>query len=375
MKKILLLFLSLTLIFTNEFALVYLSPDKQIGIDYLIKIRFFNLIIFVTLLIIYLYYENYLRLNFTKKTLFFIFYLFSIDFLSGYAQFGYPTNEKDSIRYIFPYDWVRGEPNVSGHNEFGFRGVPPNTERDEKKFVIGFFGGSTGYAGSPPIIDLISQELKKNNLDNISINFSSVSSNHNQHLHRLLEFYEYEYDVIVFYGGSNETLTHYYYDSRPGYPYNFYLHDSNANKDLNFLIKKSNIIGEIDKIFSVYFKFDPKTSNEKDYKNWRIGIKNNYFDTIKKAKDITEKMIKPNRCKKTSFIGIFQPMAPFNNRTENLVSYIRSDLEKNDIFDLSNLTTQLNFIDHSHIDQKSKEIVAYTIFPLVKSILENKDLC
>ena len=80
-------------------------------------------------------------------------------------------------------------------------------------------------------------------------------------------------------------------------------------------------------------------------------------------------------CKKTSFVAIFQPMAPFNKRTENLVNYVRSDLEKNKIFDLSNLKTKLSFIDHSHIDQKSKEIVAENIFPLVKRVLENKDLC
>jgi hypothetical protein len=93
-------------------------------------------------------------------------------------------------------------------------------------------------------------------------------------------------------------VQHYFYDSKPGYPYNFYLHDSNANKDINFLIKKSNIIGEVDKLYNVYLKFDPKTSNEDDYKNWRITIKNNYFTKIKKAKEITENIIKPNKCKK-----------------------------------------------------------------------------
>ena len=165
MKKIILIILSLILIFINELTLANLSPDSNLGIHYLIKIRFFNLITFLSMIIVYFYYENFLTVKITKKIFFIIFYLFTIDYVSKFVGFGYPTNEKDSIRYIFPYDWIRGEPNVVDHNEFGFRGVAPNTIRDPKKFVIGFFGGSTGYAGTPPIIELLSQKLKKNNFE------------------------------------------------------------------------------------------------------------------------------------------------------------------------------------------------------------------
>ena len=375
MNKIILLVLFVILILSNELILVNLSEDNNISPYFLTKIRFLNLITLLSFLVVYFYYENFIKLNLTRKILITIFYLFIVDFVSGYAQFGYPTNERDSIRYIFPYDWVRGEPNVADHNEFGFRGMAPNTIRDPKKFVIGFFGGSTGYNGAPPIIELLSQKLKKNNFDNININFSSVSSNHNQHLHRLLEFNEYNYDIIIFYGGANETLQHYYYDNRPGYPYNFYLHDSNANKDINFLIKKSNIIGEVDKLYNVYLEFDPKTSNEDDYKNWRFSVKKNYFTTIKKAKEITKNIIKPNKCKKTSFVAIYQPMVPLAGRAEDLVNYVGSDLNENEIFDFSDLKDDVKFTDHSHIDQKSKNIVADNIYSIVKKILENKDLC
>ena len=75
-----------------------------------------------------------------------------------------------------------------------------------------FFGGSTGYNGNPPISDLIE------NLNNIikvkTYNFSSVSSNHNQHLHRLLKYSNLKFDLIIFYGGFNETIQTY---SRPGF--------------------------------------------------------------------------------------------------------------------------------------------------------------
>ena len=36
-------------------------------------------------------------------------------------------------------------------------------------------------------------------------------SNHNQHLHRLVKFSEFKFDVVIFYGG-NELLNNYYYD-------------------------------------------------------------------------------------------------------------------------------------------------------------------
>ena len=74
-------------------------------------------------------------------------------------------------------------------------------------------------------------------------------------------------------------------------------------------------------------------------------------------------------------MGIFQPTDFFNKRTEDLVNYVRSDLNKNEIFDFSSLNDNLNFIDYVHIDQKSKNIVVDNIYPIVKKILENKDLC
>ena len=376
MKKTIIIFLLLIEILINEFTLTQFSSDKSIGIETVIKIRFFNLIIFISGIIIFFYYNDFLKLKTFTKFLIIVIYIFSIDFVSGYVNFGYPKSEKDSIRYIFPYDWIRGEPNKHDHNEFGFRGYPPNVKRVSEKFVIGFFGGSTGYQGNPTIVGILSNKLQNENLDNIVINFSSVSSNHNQHIHRLLEFYEYNYDLIIFYGGWNETVQHYYYDYRPGYPFNFYLHDSNSNKNFNFLIKKSNIVGEIDKIYKVYQTFNPKTSNEIEYKKWKIEIKKNYFKTIKKAEDITKLMIKPNKCKKTSFLPILQPSAfTFDKRIENLLDYVKVDLNNYNIQNFDYLTKKIEFIDSVHIEQKSKDVIAEEILILVKEIFRNENIC
>lgn len=375
MKKIILISLILVEVFVNEFSLVYLSSDNNIGSNNIVKIRFFNLIIFITIILIHFYYKNFIKIKLFYKFLILILYFLSIDILSRNAEFGYPKNEKDSLRYIFPYDWIRGEPNKLDHNKYGFRGKPPDLNRDYDKFIIGFFGGSTGYQGDPPIINIVSSKLNEINIKNEIINFSSVSSNHNQHLHRLLEFSEFSYDLIIFYGGGNESITHYYYDSRPGYPYNFYLYDKKTNDLVQLLTKYSNLIGEIDKIFSIYLEFNPKTSNEIDFKNWVNETKQNYFNTIKKTKNLSEKMLKPNRCKNTFFLPIFQPLNPLNDRTKILVQSIKKDLKENEIYNFSNLEKELIFTDFIHIDQNSKEIVANQIFKLVKKIFENKDNC
>ena len=373
MKKIIVIIISFGILI-NEFTLSYIL-DVNIGNANIRKIRFFNLITFITLLIIFFYYENFKKIKKPKKILILIIYLISLDFFSGYVGYGYSKDEKDELRYIFPYDWIRGEPNKLDHNQFGFRGKSADIKRNNDKFLIGFFGGSTGYEGSPTIIEIISKKMSGINMANDVINFSSISSNHNQHLHRLLEFSEYKYDLIIFYGGGNETIQQYYYDSRPGYPYNFFLYDLKKISFINILIKYSNLIGEINKKFNLYAIFNPKTSNEADYRKWVNKINKNYFKTMEKAKNISEKMLQSNKCNKTQFLGIFQPLKPPNNRTKKLVNTIKSDLNNSKIYDFSYLKKRLIFKDYIHVDQRSKEIIANEILFLIKEKLQNKNIC
>ena len=160
---------------------------------------------------------------------------------------GYPSDhEQEYIQRIpSPYDMFSGKPNVRDHNSDGFRGND-FVNAAEKQLSIAFFGGSTGYEGNPPIVDLVNQKLNSDNIKTIVYNFSSVSSNHNQHLHRLLKFSKYNFDIVIFYGGFNETFQTLYADPRPGYPFNFWtvgeLHP------LKFtLLKYSPFFSEIDK--------------------------------------------------------------------------------------------------------------------------------
>ena len=375
MRKTLLISLILIEILVNEISLIYFSVDKSIGIENVSKIRFFNLIIFITILIIFFYYQNFVKLKFFYKITCLISFIVLIDVISGYVGFGYPKNESDSLRYVFPYDWIRGEPNKLDHNEFGFRGKSPDIKREKDKFIIGFFGGSTGYQGDPSIIEIVSKKLDENNLKNEVFNFSSVSSNHNQHLHRLLEFSEYKYDLIIFYGGGNETIQSYYYDSRPGYPFNFYIYENDPFSILNIFMRYSNIIGEVDKIFKIYLDFNPKTSNDDNFDIWIDQTKKNYLKTLQKAKNLSENLILPNKCKKTHFLPIFQPLEPPDKRSGKLVEIVKKDLAKNNILNFTNLINDLTFVDFIHIDQKSKYLVAEEIYILSKKIFENKDLC
>ena len=116
----------------------------------------------------------------------------------NFLDFGYPSHyaEEKVFRYPTPIDSFTGKPNERDLNEFGFKG---KFENNTNYLSIAFFGGSTGYGGNPTILEAISEKLKKKGFDNISINFSSVSSNHNAHLHRLVEFSQFNYDLIIKY--------------------------------------------------------------------------------------------------------------------------------------------------------------------------------
>ena len=369
MKKILLFLSLLLLLFVNEFTLVNFSAENYLKEYNLVKIRFFNLINFIFILLIYFFWADFVKLKIIPKFLISFLLLISIDYLSKYAGFGYGHDKSDYHRYIFPYDWVRGKPNVLDHNQFGFRGkVTPDIERDKNKIVIALFGGSTGYYGDPTILQSVSNNLKKKGYPNIAINFSSVSSNHNQHLHRLLEFSEHKYDFIIFYGGGNETFQQLYYDPRPGFPYNFYMFE-NLTSPIFYLSKYSNIMGELDKQFKITFYFksptklgenlrNPINLNDEDFKIWSDQIKMNYFTTLNKAKQISENMIKPNKCIRTSFVSFFQPINISDEKLKLLVNNVQKDLKKNNVKDLFYLKDKVIFKDIIHIDQNSKNLIS-----------------
>jgi hypothetical protein len=182
--------------------------------------------------------------------------MFDVFILHNLFDFGYPRHyEEENIeRFPSPYIEFTGKPNVKDHNEFGFRGdsfakVAPGV------FKIAFWGGSTGYGGSPPITKILERELINRLKQSVFVaNYSVVSSNHRQHLHGVIEFLpQFKPDLIIFYGGYNETIQTAFYDPRPGYPYN-YFYRSETTPFVKLLLRNSAIIGEIDKRIGIFTK-------------------------------------------------------------------------------------------------------------------------
>ena len=246
--------LLLSLILFNEFTLTYFDKTPPLSVETLSIIRktnFFILIIFFY--IKYFYLNNKLNFinkkifNIVKKISFVLFILVAIDIFFKYIGFGINSHwyDEENIRFNSPYDMFSNKPNVLDHNTLGFRGPNLNKDINENILSIAFLGGSTGYTGAPPIPELLGKYLNNNGVNNIVYNFSVNSSNHNQHIHRLIKYINYQYDIIIFYGGNNESIQYLQYDTRPSYPYNYFM-----KNDLSifkvFLLKHSSIFGIIE---------------------------------------------------------------------------------------------------------------------------------
>lgn len=224
-------------------------------------------------------------------------------------KFGYHTHyqQENYYRYPTPYTMFSGKPNVLDHNEFGFRGKSLK-EAGPQTFKIAFFGGSTGYLGDPPIASIMEQELSKAlELDIHVANFSVVSSNHRQHLHAILEYLPgYEPDLIIFYGGYNETVHGATYDPRPGYPYNFF-YRSELGDLRKLLIRHSALAGMFDIKTGLISGLNDLRNEQKPLSDeWNNAIVSKYFETLELANRMTH-TIHSNRYGKSRFIAFYQP--------------------------------------------------------------------
>ena len=268
-------------------------------------------------------------------------------------------NQSNIQRKPYPYLMFKGAPNAADHNYLGYRISDPITRNT---INIALFGGSTGYQGSPAIINLLTQKLNALKTDNqyAPLNFSVVSSNHNQHLHSIIENYnEYPIDIIVFYGGYNETFQTALYDPRPGFPYNFQVRNEMSPEEM-FLRKHFVLYTIIEKNFKK-FPLKPFTSN------WNTQIVENYIKTIDGARLIS-KSLTTGRCK-TPFLFIYQPYqipekVPelFRDQVHsNIKSYAISSKDGIDVSDSLN-EYQSEYLDGVHLSQSGRKIVAQEIF-------------
>ena len=263
-------------------------------------------------------------------------------------------------RVPYPYVMFKGKENIYDHNSIGYKF---NENLPADNFRIAFYGGSTGYNGDPTIVEIIASEISKNSdLKFSALNFSIPASNHNQHLHSLLEFgFKYKPDIIIFYGGYNETLLTARYDPRPGFPYNFYIRNELA-PEIMLLLKHSVLSRSL--IFTTLGKKLVGINNEVFSPEWNKKIVNNYFSVIEKSKMISEKIVS-GRCK-NFFISFYQPynMSPsfvpdvfIKDVHEKIIKTINLNEYTNDVsYVLSETSSQ--YTDPVHVTQNAKYEIA-----------------
>lgn len=352
--------------------------------------------------------ENIIRHTkaFVVKHKYFIFFVLIycvLDFyiLPVYYQFGYQPGAQEfkNQRFRVPYIEFTGEPNFHKkididinapdkrlkfawdvhHNEMGYLGKSIREAPDSCVKIL-FFGGSTGYYGHPPIPELLETELnqKLNGKKVFIANCSVVSSNHNQHIHALIEqFIGKKIDMVIFYGGYNENIQPLSYDPRPGYPYNFYFNNECAHWRLN-LVKYSSILGEIDKRYGIITginSFRKKYAANKA--KWYRSIADNYLKTLENAKLITNKVLQSGAYSQTKFIAIYQPfIVPVDFISTG--KYIQKQVRSSDyIYDMNNLIntkTQKNvmYYDNIHVNQEGNQLIAEKIAALCLNIMSQK---
>ena len=370
-KKIFFLIFLLLLFNKNTLLFLYKFYNTKNLIFVSTKIEFISNLIIFFIIFFFIISNYYLRIKKINFIFIFLFFFISADIFCSIV-FNYGKEDEMFRRYPSPYDMFRGKPNQKFkfiNNSFGFRGDEIKDIKD-KKLTIGFFGGSTGYNGRPPIIDIISDLLKKDGILNRVYNFSSTSSNHSQHLHRLIEFMEYPFDIIIFYGGGNETEGYYYYDPRPNYPYNFY-YKNELNNFSKIILENSFFFYELDKLTGWISRRNILQKEKNDnFELWSQKILENYFSVLIKAQNITYNSLKPNICSKSNFFAFFQPLNPTNKEVFFMQEkIIKSELKNNinNFYDLSLIKDKLNFTDTIHVTDSSNFFVANEIYYHLKN--------
>jgi len=290
--------------------------------------------------------------------------------------FGYPHHyeQENFQRFPSPGDSFAGKPFAYNHNQFGFRGAfLKSSEISDTTLSIAFFGGSTGYNGNPPIAEIIKNKFRNKKIQVETYNFSSISSNHTQHVHRLLKYYDkYSFDIVVFYGGGNEILQYSNYDPRPGYPYNFFFRNE-LTPLKQVVLRYSSILGEVDKLTGLISGLKTLQNRVKN-SQWTQDLVKNYWRDLQVAKDITSKLVTSNACSSPIFLAVLQPANPLNKEEIRLWKTIKSSTENkrdlNNFLDLTNLEAKVVFTDTIHVDQKSRNLIANNIYKVLLTLRE-----
>jgi len=297
---------------------------------------------------------------------------FDVFIFHDYLGYGYPRHfdEENTLRFPAPYVAFTGKPNAKDHNEFGFRG-PSFRQAGPDDFKIAFFGGSTGYNGSPPIAQIVERKLEALlGLDVFVANYSVTSSNHRQHLHGIIEFLpQFKPDLVIFYGGYNETIQSAKYDPRPGYPFNYY-YRSETRPFFKLLLENSALMGAIDERTGMFSGINKLRAEQQPLSgDWNKRIVDKYFETLKLAKDVTG-TIESRHFGNTEFLAFYQPF-PIPEEFASAHNSIKNRLDALEYaFNVSSEYDALGkdvYSDYVHVNQQAKEVMGAKIARIVDS--------
>ena len=284
--------------------------------------------------------------------------------LKKLLNYGYPRHyEQENIqRYPAPYVAFTGRPNAADHNELGFRGRSL-AESGSVNFMVAFFGGSTGYNGTPPIADLLEEKLGRLLREDIFVaNYSVVSSHHRQHLHGIVEFLpQHEPDLVIFYGGHNETIQSANYDPRPGYPFNHFYRQE-TGPFVKLLLENSAIVGEMDRrLGNVLTGLARLRAQERPFSEaWNRRIADKYFETLSLAHKVA-RAIGSRRFGEARFMAFYQPYQvpePFIAAHEDIRARIGSLSYVYDVSSTYRALGEAAYVDRVHVTQKAKKLMA-----------------
>lgn len=241
------------------------------------------------------------------------FVMFDVLIARPILHLGYPTHygQDEDSRSPAPYITFTGRPSPPNMDKWGYRWVHLPSSAGE--ITVSFFGGSTGVGGDPPIPSLLESELSKRLNRKVAIsNFSVVSANHRQNLHNIIESRSIvKPDLVIFYGGYNETIQSAYYDPRPGYPYNFFYREETSDL-VKVLLRYSAFVGLLEVALDrrLHVSFTPIDKLREAYKPlspaWNRAIVDKYFETLDEANTIASAFPSAH-CGRAKFIGFYQP--------------------------------------------------------------------
>ena len=291
-------------------------------------------------------------------------------------------------------------------NSLGYRGKAPSESKEPGEYRVFMLGGSTVVNGNPTIPELLEQEFRQNGFHSVNVyNFGVVASVSSMELSRILsEISDFQPDLIVMYNGYNDIFIPYYFDPRPGYPFNFVAYESNpllesdirSYPTISLFLYGSNILRyAFPEYFVKGFVDLEQVRDAVGYKSagWKNEIAGVYARNLSKANALSNTF-------DAEFVAFFQPVLysidPLTDKQisnlnpkrrryepakkeyyETMKKMILAEVETAqqvsairfvDLSDIYDGESGWYFIDECHTRQESKPIVAKEMYGYLANI-------